>query len=189
MEWTVFLSVFGLIFVAELGDKTQLAAMALATRYPWRPVLLGIAAAFVALNLAAVVVGKVLFLVLPLSWIQLASAGLFLFFGVATLRAANSDTEETAGERSRNPLLGSFLLILLAELGDKTQLATASLAAQYDAPVAVFAGSTLALWSVSLLAVLVGARLTRYVPMAVVHRVAGVLFLGFAGLALYQAMT
>jgi putative Ca2+/H+ antiporter (TMEM165/GDT1 family) len=188
LDPSVFLSTFGLIFLAELGDKTQLAVMALATRHPWKPVFLGLASAFLVLNLAAVGVGKVLFLVLPLVWIQLASGVLFLFFGIVTLRAGNGPDGDGGATRAGPPLLSSFVLILLAELGDKTQLATASLAAQYDAPVAVFTGSTLALWAVSLVGILVGRRLTRAVSLVVIQRVAGGLFLVFGGLALVQAL-
>jgi putative Ca2+/H+ antiporter (TMEM165/GDT1 family) len=185
---SLFLSTFGLIFLAELGDKTQLAALALATRHPRKPVFLGVAAAFLVLNGAAVAVGRALFLAVPLVWIRFASAVLFLGFGVATLRAGGDPPEDGAAARAGRPLLGSFLLILVAELGDKTQLATASLAAQHDAPAAVFAGSTLALWTVALLGILAGRRLTRVVPTKVIHRVAGFLFLLFGGVALYQAL-
>ena len=149
-------STFALVFLAELGDKTQLAAMALSARHPWRPVFLGAAAAFALLNLAAVGVGRGLFLVLPPVWIQLASAALFLGFGVALLRGAADAAQAGAGEAGGRPLLAAFTLILTAEVGDKTQLATTSLAAQYDDPAGVFLGSTLALWTVCLLGVLVG---------------------------------
>ena len=81
MEQSIFLSTFGLIFLAELGDKTQLTAMALALRYPWQRIFVGIAAAFTVLNLAAVLVGKLLFLLLPIFWLTLVSALLFLYFG------------------------------------------------------------------------------------------------------------
>lgn len=189
MSTAVFLSTFGLVFVAELGDKTQLAAMALAARYPWRPVFVGVAAAFAVLNLAAVLVGKVLFWYLPLFWLELASAALFFGFGIATLRDGGSDAwVEAAGSVRRGPWASAFFLILLAELGDKTQLATASLAAQHGAPVAVFAGSTSALWTVSLIGILAGTRLTRHVSQRVIHRVAGALFLVFAVVALVEAL-
>ena len=85
-------------------------------------------------------------------------------------------------------MISSFLLILLAELGDKTQLTTASLAAQHDSSLAVFTGSSLALWAVSLLGILAGSLLTRAIPLAVVHKAAGVLFPAFAGAALLQAL-
>jgi putative Ca2+/H+ antiporter (TMEM165/GDT1 family) len=78
-------------------------------------------------------------------------------------------------------------MILLAELGDKTQLVTTSLAAQHDAIFAVFSGSTLALWAVSLLGIFLGRQLTRFVPLSVIHKAAGVLFLLFGGIILYQA--
>ncbi len=101
MSFTVFLSTFGIIFLAEFGDKTQLAALALAARYPWRKIFLGLAIAFVLLNLGAVLVGKLLFAVLPLFWIKLASGGLFLYFGLATLLARDDDGDEEEGAGKR----------------------------------------------------------------------------------------
>lgn len=189
MDLTVFFTTFGLIFLAELGDKTQLTAMALATRYPWKKVFLGIAAAFAFLNLGAVLVGKLIFTVLPLFWIKLVSGGLFLYFGVTTLRGAGDDDEEEGGATARGPVVTSFLMILLAELGDKTQLVTTSLAAQYASSTSVFTGSTLALWLVSLLGIFLGKQLVRFVPLPVIHRVAGFLFLVFGVAVLYQAYT
>ena len=128
MEQTIFISTFGLIFLAELGDKTQLTAIALALRYPWQKIFVGIAAAFFVLNLAAVLVGKVLFLLLPIFWVTLVSGLLFLYFGYSTLRhACDSQDEEngpppTAATAART----AFIMIFMAELGDKTQLVTAS---------------------------------------------------------------
>ena len=188
MNSTVFLTSFGIIFLAELGDKTQLTAMALAIRYPWKKVFLGIAAAFALLNLGAVLVGKLLFAVLPIFWIKLVSGALFLFFGVTTLRAKEEGEDgEESRANARGPVVTSFVMILLAELGDKTQLVTTSLAAQHDAIFAVFSGSTLALWAVSLLGIFLGRQLTRFVPLSVIHKAAGVLFLLFGGIILYQA--
>ncbi|MBI5015613.1 MAG: TMEM165/GDT1 family protein [Deltaproteobacteria bacterium] len=187
MDLSTFASAFGLIFLAELGDKTQLTAMALAARYPWKKVFLGIAAAFTVLNLAAVSAGKVLFLVMPARWVYGASGLLFLFFGILTLWARKNGGEEEGRVAVGGPILAPFLLILLAELGDKTQLATAGLAAQSPDAAAVFAGSTLALWTVSLLGILLGRQLTRLVPLSTVHKGAGAVFLLFGALALRQA--
>ena len=188
MNLGILLSTFGLIFLAELGDKTQIAAMTLATRYPWKRVFAGAAAAFFLLNLLAVGVGRVLFELVPSFWIRLASAGLFLFFGIATL-LAREETEEGAKARAgRGPVLTAFTMILLAELGDKTQLVTASLAAQHGSPLEVFLGSTLALWAVSLLGVLLGVQIIRVVPARIVRRGAGGLFLVFAAVLGYQAL-
>lgn len=188
MDLGVLLSTFGLIFVAELGDKTQLASMALATRLPWRKVFLGVALAFLLLNGLAVGVGRLLFELVPLFWIRIASAALFLCFGVATLRT-KADEGESAGPTRGGPVLTAFSMIFLAELGDKTELVTASLAAQHASPLAVFAGSTLALWTVSLLGVLAGTQLLRVLPLRTVHRIAGALFLVFAVALAIQAFT
>ena len=190
MTITQFLSTFGIIFLAELGDKTMLTAMTLATHYPWKKIFIGIAAAFALLNLAAVFVGKLLFAFLPLFWIQLVSAGLFLFFGINSLLEKSFDAHEEEEEEQRfarkGPILTAFFMILLAEMGDKTQLVTASLAAQQP-PLVVFLGSTLALWSVSLLGIFLGRQLTRFIPLFYIHRAAGVLFLVFAVGITWQA--
>jgi len=192
MEHTVFFSTFGLIFLAELGDKTQLAAMALALRYPWQRIFVGIAAAFVVLNLAAVAVGKLLFLLLPIFWVTLVSGLLFLYFGYSTLRhACNSEDDEngpppTAATAART----AFIMIFMAELGDKTQLVTASQAAQHSDSLTgmsvVFAASTLALWSVSLLGIFAGKQLVRFIPICWIHRSAGFMFLVFGVAALLK---
>ena len=176
MDFPVFFTTFGLIFIAELGDKTQLTAMALSVRYPWRRVFVGIAAAFVLLNLAAVAVGQILFSLVPMAAIQGVSGLLFCLFGMLTLRNSGKTSEER--EMSlRTPMLTAFVLILLTELGDKTQIVTAALAAQYHSFLSVWVGSTLALWTVSLLGIFLGQGLVRVVPMKTIHRAAGVIFL------------
>ena len=192
MESTIFFSTFGLIFLAELGDKTQLTAMALALRYPWQRIFVGIAAAFVVLNLAAVAVGKVLFLLLPVFWVTLVSALLFLYFGFSTLRHAcdlehdDGGPPPTAATAART----AFIMIFMAELGDKTQLVTASQAARHSDSVAgmgmVLAASTLALWSVSLLGMFAGKQLVRFIPLCWIHRTAGFMFLVFGVAALWK---
>lgn len=188
MSISVFLTTFGVIFLAELGDKTQLTAMALAARYPWKRIFLGIALAFALLNLGAVLVGKVLFVIFPMFWVKIVSAGLFLFFGITTLRHAGAD-EDSQKITAAGAIRTAFLMILLAELGDKTQLVTLSLAAQYDAPFVVFCASTLALWLVSLLGIFLGKQLLRFFPIHYIHRAAGVLFLVFGLVLLYQTLS
>lgn len=184
MEQSIFFSTFVLIFLAELGDKTQLTAMALALRYPWKRIFVGIAAAFVVLNLAAVLIGKVLFLLLPIFWVTLVSALLFLYFGYSTLRAACGEEEDDGPPPTASSAIRTaFVMIFMAELGDKTQLVTASQAAQHSASLSgmgmVFVASTLALWSVSLLGIFAGKQLVRYIPVCWIHRAAGVMFLVF----------
>jgi len=192
MESTIFLSTFGLIFLAELGDKTQLTAMALALRYPWQRIFAGIAAAFVVLNLAAVLVGKVLFLLLPIFWVTLVSALLFLYFGYSTLRhgCGGEDDDDAPPPTAATAARTAFIMIFMAELGDKTQLVTASQAARHSDSLTgmsiVFAASTLALWLVSLLGIFAGRQLVRFIPLCWIHRTAGFMFLVFGVLALWK---
>ncbi|HEY6839224.1 MAG TPA: TMEM165/GDT1 family protein, partial [Geobacteraceae bacterium] len=119
---------------------------------------------------------------------KIISAALFIFFGLTTiLSRKDEDDDGEENGRSRRPLVSAFIMILFAEIGDKTQLATASLAAQYDSPLAVFSGSTLALWSVSLIGIFLGAQLSRRIPLHIIHKCAGTLFLLFGAIILYQA--
>ncbi len=189
MKPAVFAGTFGLVFLAELGDKTQIAALALAARHPSRPVFLGAAAAFAVLTAGAVTAGKLLYLAVPPWLVRVLSAGLFAGFGAAALAARDPNPEHRAGATGPSggagPFLAAFGAILLAELGDKTQLATAGLAARYDAPLTVFAAACSALWLVTGLAVTAGAGLARRIPPRTLRRASGVLFLAFAGLALF----
>lgn len=184
MEQSIFISTFVLIFLAELGDKTQLTAMALALRYPWKRIFVGIAAAFVVLNLAAVLVGKVLFLLLPIFWVTLVSALLFLYFGFSTLKnACGAEDDDGPAPTAVDAIRTAFIMIFMAELGDKTQLVTASQAAQHSDSLtgilSVFTASTLALWSVSLIGIFAGKQLVKIIPLCWIHRAAGAMFLVF----------
>lgn len=189
-SFAVALTTFGIVFLAELGDKTQLTAMALATKHPWGKTFVGIAGAFAVLNILAVLVGKALFALLPLFLIKGVAGGLFVLFGISSFRSSFSEAEEEEEEKKlggHGPVLTAFVMILLAELGDKTQLVTMSLAAQYNKPVPVFVGSTIALWAVSLLGIFLGCQIMRFIPLPWIHRGAGCLFLLFGAIILFQA--
>lgn len=175
---------FGLIFLAELGDKSQLVCMTLAARHrPW-PVLIGSVGAFVILNTLAVVFGVGLARWLPEQWLAGLVALLFAVFGVMALRSTEEGDDGEVREASGHGVLATtFLMILLAEMGDKTQLAVAGLAGNLQ-PIAVWIGATLALGVTSALAVTIGCRLLRLMPMHRLHQVSGLLFLALAGLAL-----
>jgi len=163
-------TVFTVIFLLELPDKTALAALLLATRHRPLPVLLGAAAAFVIQSAVAVVAGSLLSL-LPREPIRIG-AGL-LFLGMAALlirrnlRKDEADEERAVEQeeaRHRRPFVTAFSVVFVAEWGDLTQLATAALQARYQQPVIVFVAATLALWAVSAIAVLLGNRLGAWIP-------------------------
>ena len=150
----------GLVALAELGDKTQLVCMILATRHPPAPVLLGAVAAFAVLNLLAVLFGAAAAAWLPEWLIAAAVAILFAVFGMRALREADAETVEVQENAGRSVFLSAFTLIFLAELGDKTQLAVAGLAGT-QAALPVWVGGTLALTLTSALGVLAGQTVLR----------------------------
>ena len=181
-----------MIFLAELGDKTQLTAMALALRYPWQRIFVGIAAAFVVLNLAAVLIGKVLFLLLPIFWVTLVSALLFLYFGYSTLRhACAQDDDEAPPPTAATASRTAFIMIFMAELGDKTQLVTASQAAQHSDSLHgdEYASLQHPRWRCGwcrCIGIFAGKQLVRFIPLCWIHRTAGFMFLVFGVVALWK---
>ena len=179
-----FLKVFLLIFLAEFGDKSQLVCMTLSARYRALPVLVGSIVAFSALNLLAVLFGATISLYLPDTLIFGLVGILFLIFGIQSLRA---EDEEDEGElkMGKHLLLSVFTLIFLAELGDKTQLSVAGLAAVENAWVVWFAGTS-ALCVTTLLGVWIGRVLIQKLSIMWIHRGAGLLFIIFAGIAFWQ---
>ncbi len=188
MDTVVFTSSFALLFLAEMGDKSQLIAMSLAGRFRLVPVAVGVMSAFLLLNLLAVAVGQALFQWVPQQLVLLVAGGLFVYFAYRSWReaAAEDAGEARALSATRSALIISFLLIFFAELGDKTQLAMIGLTAGSGAPLSVLAGGTLALWSVSLLGILLGGTLLRRLSPVWMHRASALLFLAFGLFALAQ---
>ncbi len=165
MDLSVVISAFSLLFLAEMGDKSQLLALTLAHRYRVAPVIAGTFAAFALLNLLAVFVGQALFEWSPQESMLLAAAGLFLYLGYRSRRDADDgEDEESDGVPARGALVTSFIMSFAAELGDKTQLAMIALVAGTGEIWSVFVGATLALWAVSLIGILFGATLLRKIP-------------------------
>lgn len=181
-------AVFGIVFVGELPDKTAVAALVLGSRYRALPVLLGVAAAFLVHVVVAVAAGG-LVAQLPRRPVEAVTGLLFLGGAVLLLR---SDPDEALAEGEKNArdarpartpaqvAVVSFLVVLVAEFGDLTQILTATLAARYRDPVSVGVGALLALWSVAALAVTFGRVLLRVVPLRRVQQVAAVVLLSLA---------
>ncbi|TCK26031.1 TMEM165/GDT1 family protein [Pseudonocardia endophytica] len=171
---------FGVIFVAELGDKSQLMALTFATRYrPW-PVLIGITIATSVVHIVSVAVGYGLGATLPTGWISLAAAVAFLVFGAWTLRgdSLSDDEESKAARTGGSVLLAVTTAFFLAELGDKTMLATVTLATQYGW-LGTWLGSTVGMVVADALAIVVGRQLGRRLPERVIAVGAAMLFFVF----------
>ena len=177
----IFATVFGVIFIAELPDKTAVAALVLATRYRAWPVFAGTALALVIQSAVAVAAGGLLAL-LPARPVHIGAGLLFIVSAVTMWRSASGPDEDVdIGDAPPTPsfkaaLVKSFVVIFLAELGDLTQLGTAALAARYRSPLTVFVSSSLALVAVGALAVFLGNRLSRLINPHQVQRVAAVVF-------------
>ncbi len=178
---------FGLVFLAEMGDKSQLVCMALAARHHHRPVLAGAVAAFALLNALAVVFGAGLAHYVPERLLAAAVAFLFGVFGILSLRAKPAQSTEEIKERGGHGVfVTTFLMIFLAEMGDKTQLAVAGMAGTQPA-MPVWLGATLALCATSALGVLAGRKLLTRVPLHRVQQISGVFFLVLAAFAVTRA--
>jgi putative Ca2+/H+ antiporter (TMEM165/GDT1 family) len=186
MWWKAFLAAFGLTFIAELGDKTQIVILTLSAKYGFRQVFLGAAAAFALLDALAVSVGVILYDFVPQTAIKYTVSAIFIIFGVLMLLPQREREEGADGVKERRgPFLTTFLLICLMELGDKTQLSLLALTAKYSYPLFVFIGGTLALWTTSLIAALVGGGLGRVVPMRWIRLTSGLIFIAFGIINLF----
>jgi len=173
-----------LIALAEFGDKSQLVCMTLAARHRGLPVVLGAIGAFALLNLLAVLFGAAVAAWLPEWLVTLAVAVLFALFGLQALRYSEEEDDEAVEEKPGHSIFATtFLLILLAEFGDKTQIAVAGLSST-AAPTAVWAGATLALALTSAAGVFAGRNLLHRLPLLWIHRVSGGIFLILAAVAL-----
>ena len=173
---------FAVIFVAEMGDKSQLMALTFAARYRAVPILIGITIATAAVHAVSVVVGAVLAVSLPTDVINIAAGLAFLGFAAWTIRGDRlSDDEAATVERqsNRSAIAAASGAFFLAELGDKTMLATITLAST-DNPWWVWIGSTVGMVAVDALAILVGRLLGKRLPERAITIFATVMFVLFA---------
>ena len=168
---------FGVIFVAELGDKSQLMALTFATRFKAVPVLIGITIATSVTHLVSVAVGYGLGASIPTGWIALVAAVAFLAFGAWTLRGDSlTDDEEAKAKRAGgSAVVAASVAFFLAELGDKTMLATITLATQ-EGWLGTWIGSTVGMVAADALAIGVGAVLGRKLPERTIRYGAAALF-------------
>jgi len=181
---------FAVIFVAELGDKSQLMAMTFAARYRFWTVLAAITAATAVVHLASVAIGVAVGVNLPTALINVLAGLAFVGFGLWTLRG-DELTEEEATKASRISRSAFFAVagaFFLAELGDKTMLATITLATT-EGWFGTWVGSTIGMVAADALAIGVGALLGKNLPEKVVRIGAAVLFFAFGALLLVEGLT
>jgi len=189
----IILAVFAIIFPAELPDKTALASLILGSRYRPAFVFAGVATAFAVHAALAVAAGSLLAL-LPRRPVQAIAAGLFVLGAALLLRGRRGHDQEHIELDGSQPgfwpvAATSFAVILAAEFGDLTQIATATLAARYHSPASVGIGAVLALWAVAGLAIVGGRNLLKIIPLTWITRVAAAVMLVLAGVSLAAAVS
>lgn len=179
----VYLGATAMVVLAEMGDKTQLLAMAMATRFPARAVLWGVFLATILNHALAVALGTYLGTSLNLDMVQMAAAGSFILFGLWTIRG-----DSLKGEDRRKTILGPVLTVAIAfffvEMGDKTQLATVALAARYNSPLATLLGTTTGMLIADALGIYIGVVAGKRIPEKALKWLSALIFIafGFAGL-------
>jgi len=187
-SFDLFAAALGLILVLELGDKTQLATISLATRHPWAPVLAGAATGLVLVTAIGAAIGGVLAAYLDawLAPVKIAGGVLFILFGIWSYLRKEDDN--TARGEPRGPYVTAFLVNFVAELGDKTQLAVVILAASTAAPLSVFAGASLALTAVAGASVAIGTALARILRADRVRLASTILFIAAGVFLIVEAL-
>ena len=178
-----------IVALAEIGDKTQLLALILAARFrkPW-PIIAGIIAATLANPAAAGAVGawvSTFFSAATLHWILAAS---FAATALWTLIQDKMDDDEASTARRFGPFLTTLIAFFIAEIGDKTQVATVMLAAQYPHLIMVIIGTTLGMLIANVPVVLAGNFAAEKLPLTLIRRLASAAFFVLAAVAVYSAM-
>ena len=184
-----FFLAFGVIFVAELGDKSQLMALAFATRFSPVKILIGITIATAVVHLGSVAIGGLIGDRLPTQAINIAAGLAFFGFGAWTLRGDELTEKDEARAHGvfRSPIVGASIAFFLAELGDKTMLATITLSTQHPW-FAIWLGSTLGMVAADGLAIGLGRVLGKRLPERAVKIGAAVAFFIFGAVLLVEGM-
>lgn len=185
-----FIEAFVMVFIGEMGDKSQFLALAFATTYPMRTVLGGVSLG-IGLNhglaiLAAVLIAGVFN---NLTFLQIIAGILFLFFGLSALKMDYDEEEEEAVKASSmGPVLTVASAFFVGELGDKTQLMAMTLAMNSERPAVIFLATVSSMILVSLFGILVGKYVGKKIPQVTLNYFAAFLFLLFGTLKLYGAV-
>ena len=179
----------GVIAVAELGDKSQLMALAFATRYPWLQVLAGISVATLVVHAFSVLVGSAFSLFVPAAAVSIVAGLAFLAFAAWTLHGDKLGEREMAraDRRARSVVLAVGVAFFLAELGDKTMLATMTLATT-ESPIGTWLGSTVGMVLADALAIGIGAVAGSRLPERSVRIGAALAFVAFGGLLIVEGI-
>ncbi|MDD3845853.1 MAG: TMEM165/GDT1 family protein [Syntrophorhabdaceae bacterium] len=181
----VYLASVIFVVLAEMGDKTQLLAMAFASRYRWQTVLWAIFAATLVNHFLAVVAGSYLTRFIPMQYVQIGASASFILFGLWTIRGDSLEGEDRRFNFS--PFWTVAVAFFLAEMGDKTQLATVALATKYNNDIiVVWLGTTTAMMIADAIGIIIGIVLGKKIPERFVKWFAAITFMLFGVIGLYE---
>jgi len=183
-----FLTAFALIFIAEMGDKTQFLALAFGSKYKMSSVITGIAIGSAANHGLAIVLGSLLTKFIPISIIQIFAAFLFIFFGLWSLKFEADEDEENETKGNYGPVVTVALAFFIGELGDKTQLTAMTLGATGQYPLFTLLGTVTGMIVVGGIGIIVGKLLGKKIPEATMKMLASVIFIFFGSLGLYNSL-
>lgn len=180
-----FIASFIFIILAEMGDKTQLLAIAFATKYPPQIVLSAVFFATLINHFLAVIIGQLLVTIIPLNIVLFIAALSFIFFGLWTLKG-----DELEDENNKKSAFGPFLTVaiafFIAEMGDKTQLTTISLMLEYRNAIFVLMGTTLAMVLADAFGIIIGVVMKKHIPEKTIKWISACIFILFGFISMHQ---
>lgn len=175
MNWLIIIGLtFGTVALAEFGDKTQIMTISLATRYKNKPVFWGMFLGMGIITVLGVAIGTLFYQFIPIFYVKIVAASIFILFGIYSL--FNKEKEKDTDINEKKIFSTSFLLALLAELGDKTQLVVIALTARYQAPTMVLLGALGGLALVIGISVFMGEKISQIVEKDKIDLLSSLLF-------------
>jgi len=184
----MILHTFLLIFLAEMADKTQLMMMALTNKYKMRDVIIGMILGVIAISALSVLAGDIIGDLIPMFLVKLCAAAVFLIFGIVNLLP--NQTESNHSLNIRIPIIAVALTFLLAELGDKTQLATVAFAADHmDQHLPIFLGASLGLIAANAIGIFAGKFLFAHFNEDAIKVVSSFIFFLFGSLNIFEVIS
>ncbi len=183
---TAFFTSLIFVVLAEIGDRTQLLAICFASRYRWQTVMWGVFLATAVNHLLAVALGNYLTTLFPMTYIKIAAAIGFIVFGLWTIKGDELSCENQ--KQRFSPFWTVFIAFFIAETGDKTQLATIALAADFNTFIPVWFGSTIGMVIANAFGIFAGVLMGKKMPEKTIKWIAAMIFIAFGMLGLYDSL-
>ena len=179
---------FLLVFVAEMGDKTQIIALTFATQYKVLEVILGVLIGVILNHGIAIALGRYISNFIPMNIIQIIAGFLFVLFGILSLKSDNDDKNTDEKKKKFGPIITVALAFFVGELGDKTQLTAMTLATEGKYPLFILMGTTLGMLATSGLGILIGSKIGKKIPDIYIKLISAFVFILFGTLKLFQTV-